>query len=115
MKIQVEKSCFSSLEEALEDIKKHKLWPTTYAIDQATEAGLHWHTEDVHGYLLEGETYALDEDGNRYPFSAGDKIIIPAGTLHAEGEINGPVVSIVGIPEPLSPDRFLKARDPSER
>lgn len=114
MGIQIEKAYFNGLSEALDDIKAKGLWPTTYATDHATAAEIHWHSEDVHGYVVEGATYFLDGDGTEHPVAAGDKITIPARTLHAEGAINEAVVLIIGIPEALSPDRFLKMRDPKD-
>ena len=114
MGIRVEKGYFDGLGGALDDIKSRALWPTTYATDHATAAETHWHSEDVHAYMIEGATYFMDGNGKRHPVEAGDMITIPARTLHAEGEINGPVVMLIGIPEPLPQDRFLMLRDPTD-
>ena len=114
MGIQVEKGYFDGLGEALDDIKRNALWPTTYATDHATAAELHWHSEDVHGYVVQGEMDFLDGDGERHGVVAGDKITIPARTLHAEGEINGDIVMLIGLAEALSQDQFLFPRNPSD-
>lgn len=114
MSIEVVKECFSDLDGALADIRSRGLWPTTYVVDKATEAPLHWHTEDVYGYIVGGSSYALDEDGAKIPVRAGDLLIIPARTLHAEGEISETMTTIVGIPEPLKPEAFLRPRLPHE-
>jgi mannose-6-phosphate isomerase-like protein (cupin superfamily) len=114
MSIKVEKGYFNGLEGALNDIKSQALWPTTYATDHATAAQLHWHSEDVHGYVVEGEIYITDNDGHRHDLQAGDKITIPARTLHAEGEIDAPVALVVGLPVAVPLDQFLFARNPND-
>ena len=112
MGIHIERQCFSGLAGALDDISRRGLWPTTYATDHATGAEPHWHTEDVHAYVIDGELDFLDGEGGRHSIEPGDKITIPARTVHAEGEITDPVVLIVALPEPLSQDRFLKQHAP---
>ncbi len=115
MGIHVKKGCFEGLPGALEDAKNHNLWPTTYVADEATAADLHWHSEEVHVYVMRGETYFLDgESGKKHPVIAGDKVIVPARTLHAEGEFKGGIIYLIGIPEALAPDRFLLQRSPEE-
>jgi hypothetical protein len=58
--MQVIRRKFFTLDDALADIRSRGLWPTTYVVDHASEAGLHWHSEDVYGYFLLGSSYALD-------------------------------------------------------
>ena len=36
---------------------------------------------------MKGQGYILDGDGNRLCLNAGDKLVIPAGAVHAEGEV----------------------------
>lgn len=110
--MQVIRQRFFTLDDALADIRSRGLWPTTYVVDHATEAGLHWHTEDVYGYILRGSSYALDAAGNRLDVRAGDLIIIPARELHAEGEIHENTITIVALPEALRPDQFLRPHPP---
>ena len=64
---------------------------------------------------MEGETDFLDADsGTRSPVSAGDKVVVPAKTLHAEGAVKDRVVYILALPNPLLPDEFLAMHDPDE-
>ena len=114
MAMEVIRGQFPTLDDALADIRQRGLWPTTYVVDHATEAGLHWHTEDVYGYILRGSSYALDAQGNRIDVGAGDLIIIPARELHAEGEIHENTITIVGLPVALRPDQFLKPHPPED-
>ena len=114
MSIKVDRGYFNGLEGALNDIKDKALWPTTYATDHATAAQLHWHSEDVHGYVVEGKIHITDNDGHRHDLQAGDKITIPARTLHAEGEIDAPVALVVGLPVAVPLDQFLFAREPDD-
>jgi quercetin dioxygenase-like cupin family protein len=61
---------------------------------------LHWHTVDNCGYVLEGKSYVLDENGERIELGPGDKLVLPKGAVHAEGEVTERMVYIVGISEP---------------
>ena len=114
MGLKIEKQHFSGLRGALESIRERGLFPTTYATDHATAASLHWHSEEVLAYLIQGETYFLDSDGHKHQLEAGDLITVPSGTLHAEGEINEPVVMLIGLKEALPMDQFLVPRDPAD-
>ena len=114
MSFIIDRSCFDGLKGALADIAARGLFPTTYATDRATAADLHWHTEDVLAYMVQGKTYFLDAEGQEHRLEAGDSISIPAQVLHAEGEINEPVVMLIGLKEALPMDRFLLPRDPAE-
>ena len=96
--MQVVHNFFTSKDEVLDDIKKLDFWPTTYVSDRMDELPLHWHDVDNCGYVLEGKSYVLDENGERVPLGPGDKLIIPAGAVHAEGEVAERMVYIVGIP-----------------
>lgn len=110
----IEKGHFDGLDGALTDIRNKGLFPTTYATDHATAADLHWHTEEVSAYLIQGKTHFLDADEKAHHLEAGDMITVPARTLHAEGDITAPVVMLIGLAEPLPMDRFLLPRDPAE-
>lgn len=94
-KLNVEKGYFASKDEVMEDIRKTGFWPTTYISGKSPELPLHWHDGDIVGYVLEGETYLLDENSERIPLTAGDRLDIPAGAIHAEGEVTDQVVYIV--------------------
>jgi quercetin dioxygenase-like cupin family protein len=114
MSFEIHKHCFSGLDGALEEVRRLALWPTTILVEQAPEAELHWHAEDAHVYLVQGCMYYLDGAGNRYEIEAGDKISVPARTVHAEGEIRSRVVLLIGLPEPTPKGSFLLARSVAE-
>lgn len=114
MNLIIDKRHFTGLSGALEDIGGKGLFPTTYATDHATAADLHWHSEEVLGYLIQGKMYFLDADGQKHQLEAGDLITVPARTLHAEGAINEQVVMLIALEEALPMDRFLLLRDPAE-
>ena len=115
MGLRVEKGFFNGRTDVLADIKSNKMWPTTYVSGVTTAADPHWHSEDVHVYVMEGETDFLDvESGKRHPVMAGDKITVPARTMHAEGAVHNRVVYLIAVPEPLAPDAFLKQRPADE-
>ena len=88
---------FTTKSEVLADIDKLDFWPTTYVSDRMDELPLHWHDVDNCGYVLAGKSYVLDEKGVRVELGPGDKLVIPAGAVHAEGEVTERMVYIVGI------------------
>jgi len=104
---------FSSKDEVLDDIKKLDLGPTTYVSERMDELPLHWHDIDNCGYVLEGSSYVLDAHGERISLGPGDKLVIPAGALHAEGEVTERMVYIVGIPEAANLFDKLTLLDPA--
>ena len=111
--MQVIHNFFSTKEEVLADIAKQDLWPTTYVSNRMDELPLHWHDVDNCGYVLEGSSYVLNENGERVPLGPGDKLVIPAGALHAEGEVTERMVYIVGIPEAANLFERLTLLDPA--
>jgi quercetin dioxygenase-like cupin family protein len=88
---------FSTKSEVLADLDKLDFWPTTYVSERMEELPLHWHDVDNCGYVLSGSSYVLDENGEREPLGPGDKLVIPAGAIHAEGEVTERMVYIVGL------------------
>ena len=112
--MRVEHNFFTTKEEVLADIARQDLWPTTYVSDRMEELPLHWHDVDNCGYVLAGSSYVLDENGERVPLGPGDKLIIPAGAVHAEGEVTERMVYIVGIPEPANLFERLTLLDPDD-
>lgn len=108
-------NAFTTKAEVLEDIKRLDFWPTTYVSDRMEELPLHWHDIDNCGYVLEGHSYVLDENGQRIPLGPGDKLVIPAGALHAEGEVTETMVYIVAIPEAANLFDKLTLLDPALR
>lgn len=115
MALRIQKGSFDGLAEALEDLKASGFWPTTFVSGPSPGLELHWHSEEVHAYLVEGETSFLDgESGTRHAVGPGDKIVVPPRTLHAEGAVRDRVVYVIAVPEPMPPDEFLKRRSPDD-
>lgn len=100
--MRVIRNAFTTKEEAMQDLAAQDLWPTTYVSERMGELPLHWHEVDNCGYVLEGSSYVLDEHGNRVELGPGDKLVLPAGAIHAEGEVTDRMVYIVGISEPAN-------------
>ena len=55
----------------------------------------------------------LGASGEKIPLGPGDKLIIPAGALHAEGKVTERMVYIVGISEAGNLLEQLKLLDPA--
>lgn len=113
--MQVIHNFFATKSEALRDIDRLDLWPTTYVSECMKELPVHWHDVDNCGYVLSGSSYVIDENGERIPLGPGDKLVIPAGALHAEGEVTERMVYIVGISEPANLFEKLTMLDPADR
>ncbi len=112
--MQVIKQAFTTKEEVLADIARLDLWPTTYVSERMDELPLHWHDVDNCGYVLEGSSYVVDEHGTHIALEAGDKLVLPAGAVHAEGEVLEKMVYIVGISRPANlMDALLPLREPA--
>ena len=112
--MQVIHNAFSTKDEVFEDLKRLDLWPTTYVSERMEELPLHWHDVDNCGYVLEGHSYVLNEHGERFPLGPGDKLVIPARVIHAEGAVAERMVYIVGISEAANLFEKLSLRDPTE-
>lgn len=111
--MQVIKNAFTTKAEALADLSELDLWPTTYVSERMEALPLHWHDVDNCGYVLEGSSYVLDADGQRIELGPGDKLVLPAGAIHAEGKVTARMVYIVGISKPANLfDALLPLRDP---
>jgi mannose-6-phosphate isomerase-like protein (cupin superfamily) len=96
-KMVVDKSYFKNHADVMNDIRKTGYWPTTFISKKSPELPLHYHGHDIIGYVMEGETYVLDEAGERVPIQPGDRLVIPKGAWHAEGEVSDRVVYIVSM------------------
>ncbi len=110
-KISVDKGFFSSHAEVMADIAKTGYWPTTYISEPSPELPLHQHGEDILGYLLEGHSYVLGEGGERTELEPGDRLVLPKGSTHAEGEVSGRMVYVVTIRNPIPFIEALAAVD----
>lgn len=107
----VEADYFNNREDVMADIAKTGYWPTTYVSDASPELPLHYHDCDIIGYVIEGSTYLLDEDGKQVTIGPGARLTIPRGAWHAEGAVTDQVTYIVTISEPIP---FLEALMPRE-
>lgn len=112
--MQVFHNYFKTKDEVLDDIKRLDFWPTVYVSERMEELPLHWHDVDNCGYVMEGQSYVLNEQGERISLSAGDKLQIPAGAIHAEGEVTERMVYIVGIPVAENLFDTLSLLDPAD-
>jgi quercetin dioxygenase-like cupin family protein len=115
MAIQVHKRFFETREQVLDDIKKDGYWPTTLVTPVSPELPVHWHDSEVHGYVMSGRSWVLDgATGERLAMEPGDKLILPMGALHAEGDTTEPMVYIVALPAPRPFDQFLRLHPPEK-
>ena len=93
--LQVLPNAFTTHADVMADIAELGFWPTTYVSERSDAVELHWHDDDVTGYVLEGSSYILDAEGVRHELVPGTKLVIPAGAVHAEGEVTDRMVYIV--------------------
>lgn len=112
--MRVDKGYFRTREEVYRDMAKSGFWPTTYVSNPSPELPLHWHDGDIIGYLIDGETYVLDEKGRRCELSAGDRLVIPAGALHAEGRVTSAATYIVSTERCVPFGEALQMLDPAK-
>ena len=112
--MQVIHNFHTTKEEVLDDIKKLDLWPTVYVSERMDELPPHWHDIDNCGYVMEGSSYVLNEKGEKVSLSAGDKLHIPRGAVHAEGSVTERMVYIVGISVPENLFEVLSLLDPKD-
>ena len=111
--MRIEKNAFETREDVFRDMLETGYWPTTYLSTTSPELPVHWHDGDIIGYLMDGATYVLDENGKRCDLSAGDKLVLPAGALHAEGTVTEPVTYIVTLKRCESFFQALRMLDPA--
>jgi quercetin dioxygenase-like cupin family protein len=115
MGIEVHKGFFKERTDILDDLKATGFWPTTFVSGLSPGLEVHWHSEEVHAYVVQGHTSILDGgSGERHAVGPGDKVVVPPRTLHAEGEVSDRVVYIIAVREPLPAAEFLKLRAPDE-
>jgi mannose-6-phosphate isomerase-like protein (cupin superfamily) len=112
--MRVIREAFVEKSEVLEEIRRLDLWPTTYVSERMRELPPHWHDVDNHGYVVEGRSYVLNERGERIELGPGDKLEIPAGAIHAEGEVRERMVYIVGISVAANLLDALQLLDPAD-
>ena len=64
------------------------------------------------GYVVEGETYMVEEDGTRVDVGPGDRMVIPKGAWHAEGAVHDRVIYIVTFKESIPFNEGIMPREP---
>ena len=111
-KLVIEKGYFNTRAEVMDDIGRTGYWPTTFISNKSPELPIHFHDHDIIGYVMEGETYILDEDGQRIAVGPGDRMVIPKGAWHAEGEVAERVVYIVTLREAIPLSVGIMPREP---
>ena len=96
--IRVEKDFHTGHADVMADLAKTGFWPTTFVSRPSPPPHLHWHAYEVHGYVMDGTTWIEDgETGERLDIGPGDKLVLPPGALHIEGESDGDVTYVLGI------------------
>lgn len=98
-KMSIDKGYFENHAQVMEDIRDTGYWPVTFISKKSPELPVHYHDHDIIGYVMEGETYIVDEDEQRIPIGPGDRLVIPKGAWHAEGKVKDRVVYIVSLGE----------------
>jgi len=110
-RMTIDHNYFANQADVMADIANTGFWPTTYVSDKSPELPVHYHDHDLIGYVMSGSTYLLDENKERLEISAGDRLNIPKGAWHAEGEITETVTYIVTVRDPIP---FMEALMPKE-
>ena len=111
-KMIVEKQYFSTKAEVMEDIRDTGYWPTTFISNRSPELPVHFHDHDIIGYVMEGETYLLDEEEEKILIGPGDRLVIPKGAWHAEGEVTECVVYIVSLRDAIPLMEGIMPKEP---
>lgn len=107
MSIEILNSFFKTKNEVMNDIIKTGFWPTIYLAKPSPTVPLHWHDNDVHGYVFNGYAKFLDgETKQELIVGPGDKFIVTARTLHAECEADQDALMILALLEHNSPQQL---------
>ena len=54
MGIEIHNGFFKNRADVLDDLKATKFWPTTFVSGPSPGAEVHWHSHEVHAYVVEG-------------------------------------------------------------
>lgn len=111
-KMVIEKSYFQTHADVMNDVRDTGYWPTTFISNESPELPVHYHDHDIIGYVMEGKTYLLDENEKKIPIGPGDRLVIPKGAWHAEGEVTERVVYIVSLREAVPLIEGIMPREP---
>ena len=65
----------------MKDLARTGFWPHTFVSGRSPELPVryhyHYHDHDVIGYVIEGETYLLEEDETNVPIRVGAQGTVP--------------------------------------
>lgn len=115
MPVEIVRGFFETRAQVMADLAKTGLWPVTFVSPPSPTLPLHWHDLHVESYLIEGRSAVLDgESGERLEYRAGDKIVVPRGTLHAECENDQPATYIVALEKPWTLEQALELIPPDD-
>lgn len=115
MTLDIQKKFFLTRDDIMRDLLVTGFWPTTFVSGESPELPVHYHDTEVHTYVVEGETYMVDgESGEQHPVSAGDKIVLRPGVLHAEGVVKDRVVYILALPEASNLEPLYRMIEPEK-
>jgi mannose-6-phosphate isomerase-like protein (cupin superfamily) len=102
MPVTVERKCFSGMDGAYDQLKARRLWPVMAVHPSMAREAPHWHAQNNHIFVIEGEATFYDEvTGGSFDLSGGDICVIPARTLHS-ARADGRVVLIAAFDQPMS-------------
>ena len=110
--LKVEKAYFETRADVMEDVRETGYWPTTFFSKRSPELPVHYHDHDIIGYVMQGETYLLDADERRIEVGPGDRLVIPKGAWHAEGEVKDRMIYIVTVRDPVPIRQAILPREP---
>ncbi len=90
MGVRVIKRCFQTKNEAIADINAEGFWPVSWADPPGESYAPHSHPSDERLYLIEGSLELVDvAAAETYRLEPGDKLILPAGTVHSASTREG--------------------------
>ncbi len=77
------KRFFRTKQEAVADINTEGFWPISWIDGPGETYAAHYHRSDERLYLVEGTMDFEDVSGGcRHRLEPGDKLVLPAGTVH---------------------------------
>lgn len=114
MPIEIERQAFAGMNEVYDKLKSRHLWPVMAVHKAIKREAFHWHRQNNHIFIVEGEAEFFDGDtGESHKLCQGDIAYIPRETLHAI-EAAVPVVFIAAFDNPMSMTEFVPY-PPAER
>ena len=107
MPIQTEQNVFEDMGGVYDTLKERELWPMMAVHTKIVPEDPHWHIQNNHIFIVEGEAEFHDVEADIWhKLSAGDICYIPRRTLHAI-RADGPVVFIAAFDEAMRLTEFV--------